>query len=399
MELTNCEYDLNTKFVESCGNCRLTRFQRRIPVAIGRFILYVTYKYEIKNCFQGFTDGDFLYALSLLPKEEQEVEIVQKSRYERELHEQRSVESEFEQEFMNTLRTEVSASHDVNTSASAEAGFNFFDLFGAGASAGVNTASHFASSIFAETVTKTAIKVSNHYEVSVDIKTQIENQYRSLRKISNPNACKVVTYFFKQLNKKFTLSISLVDVKFDLVQQVPVIHSGLLPYHSFEKAFAVAARQPRVLPNENPVETDQVAADKNQLFRLKAQVEIPQVRYLAINRYKQLVYRNVELAKELSAEELEGKISTLQLEKQQKEEITKQVKSLTGKAENKPGFILFKTEYCVRTSSVMAEPKVSRCSICDCNDCECEESKGIRELEMEKLKAEIDLLRKQIDKV
>jgi hypothetical protein len=400
MKLNHCEYDLETKFVESCGTCRSSRFQRKIPVKIGNFILYITYLYEIKNCLQGFTDGDFLYAVSLLPNEEQEVEIVQRAKYERQLHEQNSIEQEFEQEFMNTLRVEASASVDTNTSISADAGVNFLDIIKAGTSASGSVATHFGSSIFNETVLKTAIKVSRHYEVSIDTKTEIENQYRSVRKISNPNHCKVVTYFFKQLNKKFSITISLIDVKFDLVQQVAVNHLELHPFYEIEPRFAVAIRRPEILKNDNPKEAagaavhNTLAVSKN--FSLLNQNH---VQYSSELAYRHLIYKDVPLAKELSAEAFINKIESLNLAKTDLDKILKAFKEILNRKENKKGYVLHQTEYCVRTNSIIAEPKLSHCSICECNDCECEENKPLKELEMEKLKTEIELLKKQIEKI
>jgi hypothetical protein len=397
MKLNKCEYDLETKFLESCGSCRASRFQRKIPVTIGSYILYVTYLYEIKNCLAGFTDGDFLYALSLLPKEEQEVEVIQRTKYERSLHEQNSVEAEFEQEFMNTLRVEVSNAVDTNTNISAEAGVNFFDVVKAGTSASGSIATHFAASIFNETVLKTAIKVSRHYEVSVDTKTEIENQYRSLRKISNPNACKVVTYFFKQLNKKYTITISLLDVRFDLIQKVPSRHLELHPYYEVEPRYAVAIRNPEILKNENPAES--VSSTQKSLTATKQPGAKSFVQYESEFRYLKLVYREVELAKELSGAEVLQKIDSLTIAKADKEKITKNLKELMSRKENKKGYVLHKSEYCLRTNSIIAEPKLSHCSICECDDCDCESDSDIKKLQLEKLTAEIELIRKQLGQV
>lgn len=400
MSISNCQYDLDTKFVEPCSNCRITRFQRKIPFTIGNFILYITYLYEIRNCFQGFTNGDLLYAMSLLPREEQEVEIVQRTRYERNLHEQQSVEMEFETEFMNTLRIQASAKHDVNVSASADGGFNFLDIVKGGASTSGSSSAHFESSVFNETMVRAASKVSRHYDVAVDIKTEMENQYRSLRRIVNPSECRVVTYFFKQLNKKYNLEVALVDVRFDLIQKVSNWHTELLPYYAMDSRRAVATLRPAVIASASHSDTDIEASSLQRgTLRLASTQSTPLLQYAAVNQYRNLVYREVGLAKELSADEFLAKVKTLQIEKGQLEKILSQFTALRDAKENKAGYVLYRTEYCLRTNSVMAEPKVSHCSICECNHCECEGTMEQKDMELNKLKAEIELLRKQIERL
>jgi hypothetical protein len=370
MKLDHCEYDLETKFVEPCEDCRRTRFTRKIPIRVGDLILYVTFLYEIRNCLEGFTSGDLLYAMSLLPKEEQEVEIVQKSRYERALHEQRSVESEFENEFMNTLRTQASLTNDVNTSVSGSAGVDL-GIFEVGGGASVSTATHFSTSVFAETVNKTSISVSNHYEVSVDTKTQIENQYRSLRKISNPNACRVVTYFFKQLNKKYKVEIVLLGIRFDLIRQLPPIHAQVLPYHIVKPNFAISTLQPATLVNVNPQEATKLnVAQQTFAFRAATQDITPQLHADVQDAFRTLVFRDVEPAKELEADAFIAKLETMDIDKAQKEKAIAAMNELNKRKDNQPGFVLFSGEYCLRTNSVVAEPKVSNCSICACEACD-----------------------------
>lgn len=399
MKLNECEYDLETKFVEGCDPCRRSRFTRRVPIRFGPFTLYVTYTYEVLNCPMGFTGGDLLYVLSLLPKEEQEVEIVQRSKYERALHEQRSVESEFENEFMHTLRNEVSSSQDVNTALSVETGLHFFAV-DVNTSASASASAHFAQSVFSETVTKSAIKVSNHYEIAVDVKTEVESQYRSLRRIVNPSECRVVTYFFKQLNKKFSLKILLVGIRFDLVQKLSDIHAAVRPYHVVEPRFTTSVVQPTTIPNENPRQAHAFKTEANADRASASSTAVPTMQSAAVNAYRVLEYRETDVAKELDAAALLVKLESLKLDTEQTKKIQVTVAEISGGKESQPGFVVYSTEYCVRTNSVVAEPKVSHCSICTCDECECddESTDAIRALETEKLKTEIELLRKQIEK-
>ena len=183
MSELQCTYDLGTKFVEGCDPCRRRRFKTKQTIRIGNFNLMITRNFEYKTCFEGFTQGDFLHALTLLPKEKQQVEIVRRSKYTRALHEERSVESEFETEFSNTLRTELSASQDFNFHQEAGGGFNFFGLVEGGAEVSADQAFHFEQSLMNEVVFKASAKVSRKYDISIDTKTEVENKFRSLRTI------------------------------------------------------------------------------------------------------------------------------------------------------------------------------------------------------------------------
>ena len=368
MKLDHCEYDLETNFVEPCSDCRVTKFQRKYPIKLGAFVLYVTYLYEIRNCLQGFTAGDFVNAMSLLPGEEQEVEIVQKSKYERALHQQQSIESHFESEMMNTMRAQASTSFDVNTSVSGEAGVDL-GIFEVGGGASVSTASHFASSFFNEVVQKASQSVSRHYEVSIDTKTEIENKYRSLRRIFNPNKCRVVTYFFKQLSKKYSIDVVFTGVRFDLIRHLPDIHNKLLPYHTVATRFATDVNQPNTVANFNPARLQVDAAAPVGAFRSFSAALSPQLHTQVQDAFQTQIFRDITLAKELSAAALVDKLDSLKVEKNDRALVLEAVKELDGRKENQPGFVLYHGEYCVRTNSIVAEPKVSNCSICACEEC------------------------------
>lgn len=397
MNLNECNYDLETKFVPTCSNCRIIHFKKRTPVRIGNYTLFVTHRYQIKNCLEGFTSGDLLYALSLLPKEEQEVEIIQKTKFERNLHEQRSVESEFEHEFTQTLRKELSFSMDANYTIEAGGGFDI-GIIEAGAKSSLSIDSHFGLDLFKETISKTTSKVSNHYEVSVDIKSQLENQYRSLRKIVNPNPCKVVTYFFKQLNKKYKVEVVLVDVRFDLVQRIPENHLEIKPYFERELRPLIANIEPNIRMDSNfpanvqqrrkdaPLESNSLVSDRN-----------PELRYIPKDELIERIPIGRSLVKQLTEEELQIKIDLLRISNKTKIEIKKEVRRIMESKINNPGYVLYQSEYCLRTNSVIAEPKVSKCSICDCDECECDENKDLKLLELEKMKVEIELLKKQLE--
>ena len=144
------------------------------------------------------------YSLTLVPKEELEIEIVRRAKFSRALHEQRSVESEFRFEFQGTSRDEWSAEQESNFAVHADEGFSLFGL-------GVHATQDYAHREAAaedhlrEIVSKTASRVSQRYDVAVDVKTEVENQYRSVRKVSNPNPCHPVIYLYYQLAQEVPL--------------------------------------------------------------------------------------------------------------------------------------------------------------------------------------------------
>ncbi len=403
MKLDNCTYDLETQFVEGCDPCRRQRFNRRVPFFFGDHVLYVTFVHEVVTCPLGLAGGDLLHALSLLPKEEQEVEIIQRSKYERATHEERSVESHFEREFMSTLRNEVSASLDVNTSVTAEAGFDFLVVSGGG-SATVNTAAHFSQKMFSETVSKASASVSQHYEMSVDTKSEIENSYRALRRICNPNPCRVVTYFFKQLMKKYSVKVVLVDIRFDYVRRVSELHTSVLPYHVEETRFVAAVAKPNTLASELPRQVEQLPAAPPAASNFAVgRTTVPQLRLSAINAYRSLIYRTVDMPKELDIGALAQKMEELKVAPATQKQIRDAASRLLEATDNKPGTVLFSAEYCLRTNSVIAEPKVSGCSICTKEVCGCEGEPDadatqptVDQLERNKLALEIEVLKRQL---
>jgi hypothetical protein len=74
--------------------------------------------------------------------------------------------------------------------------------------------------------------------------------------------------------------------------------------------------------------------------------------------------------KRLSEAQLLAKAETHTLAADEKKKLADFLKSMNNAPEYKPG-IIYTTEYCIRTHNIIAEPKVSECSICDCNEVGC----------------------------
>ena len=376
MEIKDCSYDLGTKIVEGCSPCRLQNFKTHESVKFGYYRLIITRMFQIKTCFEGFAGGNLINAFSLLPGEENEIEVIRKSKYSRELHMEQSIENEFESEVTDTMRLELGASQDFNFSQSAGGGFDFFGLVEANASASASQHLHFDQNFFKETIRKSATRISRKYDISMDIKTEVENKFRSLRKIKNPNPCKVVTYFFKQLNKKFKVEVSLVDVRYDWVRELPQVFAGPLNYS--------VARKEMISPiNEEIASTPTL---KKYLIKDTA-IEVQEVKEKSeLANFKELPQKQLEL--KMKYENINARY-------------LKQMEDYIKKAEGNPNYkigVIYTGEYCLRTDNVVAEPKVSECSICDCDgcDCSCQHNPEEQALRLEKMKVELEILKKQL---
>lgn len=404
MSNSKCTYNLDTKFVPGCDPCRKRQFKTKQVIRIGNYNLLITRIYEYKTCFEGFTHGNFLHALTLLPKEKQEVEVIRRSKYERALHEERSIESEFEHEFSRTLRLELSASQDFNFSQEIGGGFNLFGLLSGGASATAEQSFSFEQDFMSEVVSKTSARVSSKYDISIDTKTEVENKFRSLRTIENPNPCKVVTFFFKQLNKKFKFTLSLLSVKYDIIlaRATPQIHLENLKHYTAEldlkKTFEI---EPLIYKNTaeklNIVNTSRALNLTNAIA--SKDVPNPRVQYRPVNEHIEIHPKNNVLYKELTEPQLELKLKTMKVVPKSIKRIFDTIKKLKENPAYKPS-VIYTKEYCLRTSSVITEPKVSECSICDCDGCDCsckDEHPDILNLQVEKMKVEIELLKKQLE--
>ncbi|MFP2995974.1 hypothetical protein ABN763_08685 [Spongiivirga sp. MCCC 1A20706] len=400
MKMDQCTYDLGTEIVDGCDQCRTSRFKTHHTIRLGAFRLVITRNYQIKTCFEGFAPGNLINAFSLLPGEEQEVEIVRRSKYSKALHEERSVESEFESELQNTMRVELNSSQDFNFTQSAGGGFNFFGLFGGGAEVTAEQDFSFDQSFFNEVIAKTSLSVSRKYDVAIDIKTEVENRFRSLRKIKNPNDCKVVTYFFKQLHKKYSFEVSLLSVKFDIVRVLPPIFGNRSPF--ILKQLAVSDNQ-EILPVKTlelaDVGSRNLAASNiasSATFATAAVSAARPSKNVSVSRsFEQLNPREERQFLELDDALLNNRFAVLNVPTKSKNAILRRIKAIKDSKFNKPR-VVHKTEYCVRTHNVIAEPKVSECSICDCG-CADHKDPDLRKLEIEKLQVEIDLLKKQLN--
>ena len=336
----------NTKLVK-CDPCRHFYFSRTEAIKLRRGVLLVTLHYDLQTCFLGLGKGNYINTLSLLPGEELEIEIIRRSKFNRELHEATSVETEFEQEFKETTRNKYDVSGEFKYSHKGEAGFKIFGI-GAKAESEMSASVKTSYEWFNEIVETTSSSVSRKYDFSIDIKTEVENTFRSLRKIKNPNGCHPVLYLLSQIMKKYKSELHLLRVDYDFQQRIP-------PFIS-KNDFLVDYIKPLTLPFN--------------YFLGRKRVDVPDVAGRDFVLDPAIGERRTEInvlparIKELSPKDLLGRISSAESSAEVKELIDK----LKQQDEFKPG-VKSSREYCIRTADVHIETRISECSACCQDDC------------------------------
>jgi len=388
-----CELDVPRTELLECPPCTEIFFERvsHVGLDVGQASvpIVVTRRYVLRKCYVGVALGQLAYSLTLLPKEEVEIEIVRRSKFSRALHEQRSVESEFRFEFQSTSRDEWSSEEESNFKITGEEGFKIFGI-GAKSTQEYSTREKAAEKHLREIVTKTASRVSQKYEVAVDTKTEVENQYRSVRKISNPNPCQPVIYLYYQLAKKYRTELELTDVRVDVPVQPPPILSRPLgaavfaasaPYRQTLDLQVVAAPppftlraglgtdEPRAIALERTLAFSSlrgVAGAITQLPAVEAPVDEPDVLQLTP---EEALAKVVRVRPDINAKAFDAAL-----------------KKFLAVDDNKPG-VRDTYEYCINTDGLYVETELSKCSACD------EVTIELHRLDVEKARVELEKLR------
>ena len=210
-----------------------------LPTAARAGASYIEYRvrYEHRMCLLGKQHGPLLFTTTLLPGET--VRLYHSERYRRitSVQQRFSVQSTFMQ-FLSTVHqahvtNSIDTLHKVLTNssaggtASAGGGFNFFGLFGGGASSEASTSlnvssesmlsTHFAADLFEQSVHQAS--QLTHVERSVVVSTfeDKETQDVTVRLLHNANECRAVTYFVRQVVELYALSVRVVDVSYRIV--------------------------------------------------------------------------------------------------------------------------------------------------------------------------------------
>ena len=348
MKIKECNYELETKFVKPCGPCRKSKFTLRYPVKIGKFYLYVNLHYSLNKCFKGITEGQFVNAFTLLPCEELELEIIRKSKYSQSFHEERSLETSFEYEITNNFRKEITKKLDVNYNWEVDGGIDLF-VFDASTEFSGEVNAEYISNTIRESTATSSYKISKSQDFVIDLKSEIEHGFKSLRKIKNPNNCKAVTYFFYQLNKKYEISLELERVSFDFGERL------ISKFNKLDDTFLI---------NQN---TLKIESDKlNLIPELKTSDEksVDAIEFRSLRGYSEEAKIERSIIREFSDKNIENLLKQKITDKETYQKVQDKIKVILSDPKHKIGTI-WTNEFCLRTNSTIVEPKVSECSVCE----------------------------------
>jgi len=343
----------DTKIVD-CDPCRHFYFKRSDAIKLSTGTLIVTSHYDFKTCFEGLGKGPYLNTMTLLPSESLDLEIIRRSKYTKELHEESSIESEFEQSFEETTREKFTRTNNFSFESTVGGGFS---LFGNGVKASATVSASVKSSyeLFNEIVQTTSSKVSRKYDIAIDVKTEKENQFRSLRKIKNPNPCHPVLFIMSQIMKSYKSELILLRVEYDYIpEKVPQVFS--------ESATNLKFLRPLLVPFNNFI--SRVSSQK---------IEVSTSPRILTNVLNQ---EEIKIAEPNFRELSKDVLLDLKIPNLSKEALEKSIDEILKKPEFTLG-VKFSRQYCLRTSDIHIETKISPCSACCQEDCNSEDSTNI----------------------
>lgn len=209
-----CPVDAPRHGLVDCSDDCITRFFEHEEFYFDEetsFACKITRKYRWDTCDIGIGIGRHAYSITLLPSEEVELEEVRRDKFSRALHDQRSTSAEFELSVEETVRDDLSVKDSYFFEHVGENNFKIFGQKRKGQRT-YRDAVETLHQTLSQTVTKAAARVSAKNEIAVDIKSEVDNVYRSTRTIRNPNSCQPVTYHFYQLARRMRRRLTLVDV-------------------------------------------------------------------------------------------------------------------------------------------------------------------------------------------
>ena len=124
-----------------------------------------------------------------------------------------------------------------------------------------------------------------------------------------------MTFFFKQLNKKFKFSLSLLSIKYDIVRKLPSIHGGLLNHFTKElnikRAFEV---EPLVFQQKAATKLKATALPQSTLSAVAVNDNVlPKFEFKPVNSHIELNQKTPVLYKELSLNQLIAKLKRMKV--------------------------------------------------------------------------------------
>jgi len=418
--MSECESKISTDHLilkEPCKAEFAFDVSHQVWVTGAKYPIVVTTKYEVKIEPIGFALGRHLYSLPLTPGEEVEIEVFRRAKVERELSQQSSTEVEFIGEFMETFRDEWSKKTTTNTKrgGGVSVDLDFTDLdVGLHSEPEYSYAETNFTDLFAEVIVKAKRRVDQKFDIHIDLKTEVENKYRSTRKIKNPNTCQTVTYNYFQLMRKYKITATRTNLLLDYTPTPPrtlttyipaVIRSYAMPPPELttlmptmeEKSQPAETPSPGVTPavavpvSSAPTPAEAIPAERATISMYKATVGVE----TSVPAAKTLLHPIIEEPHvlELSKDMLLSKMDKQAVFKDtvERKELSEFIDRLYSKF--LLGKVVTEKEICINTNSMHVEPMLGLCLACDKHTVE------MRELELERAKVELEKARQEIKEV
>lgn len=336
----------------------------------------VTRKYRWEICDEGIGIGRHLYSLTLLPGEEIELEVVRKHKFSSSLSSENSIEQELEDEIKIKTLKEWSRGQKLSAEFESSGGVKIFDIGG-------KTTQEYKGGIeekeskISEIVETSVSKVSERFEVAIGLKTEVDNKFRAVRKVQNPNNCHPVTYHHYQIVKKFRRRLFLIEQTYAC--DPPAGDQGSIDVTVTEDLRMPASRPTDVVPTP----PDWTISDDRK-GRLPSCPE--PARDTTITEQTRLIRLKAPTTRDLTAE---AAIASLRM-RSDADLLAAAIRDLDDFADPGGGGLVSENVYCIGTDSVFVQAQVSDCAVCQPPD------KAMSDLEKTKLELEIEQLRCEI---
>jgi len=234
----------------------------------------------------------------------------------------------------------------------------------------------------------------------VGLKTEVENRYRSTRRIKNPNLCRTLTYNYFQLMRKVKITVRRTGIRFDwpriwpriFEKSIPaVIRNYSMPSMELKKLVATREERPDSAEASNPQRV--VAATVNPaaiaagtmgaVYAPSTELEMstPDVKTMV-----HPIIREPHVL-ELTKERVLAKMDKMKAfeRAEEKRKLGKEMDRL--RARFPIGKVVCERELCINTNSMHVEPMMGLCLACEGHKLE------LANLEVEKAKAELEKLK------
>ncbi len=343
-------------FVDSCDPCRHFYFQhvQKVPISTGTLITTLTY--DLRTCFEGLAKGAYLNALTLLPGEELEVEIIERAKFEKALHESSSLETEFEDTFKYEMMDKFTSTSSSNASGTVSGEVNF--IIGSLEASGTwSSSSSYFRSVSQEVTKSVSERISRRQDISISTKSEIENTFRSLRKFKNPNPCQPVLYLISQLQKKYNSSLHLIKVEFDYVPK-----QNNLPEFLSKQSDSIKIKREAIVPYNNKV-AHIIGSTPQSVLSAEISSGLSTRTPIQNSEIQQAKIEKIQIHKKEWAQLSNASLLSQIEDKKEKDTLNKSIEAVLKDKDYQLGEI-YSFDHCIRTSDIFIETKISECSAC-----------------------------------